>query len=161
MHSRAAELIARLGMIPHPEGGHFCEVYRSASTVAPNDARPSRAAVTTIYFLLQSAEHSALHRVLSDEVWHFYEGDVLDFVWWDCTTDTLERHRLGAVGDSDGPVAVVPAGWWQAAQTTGIYALVGCTVGPGFDYADFAMMRDDPAAVQHLRERRPELLALL
>src|SRR5215212_7243047 len=118
MHPRAAELIALLGMRPHPEGGHFCEVFRSASTVAPADSRPPRAAVTTIYFLLQSGEHSALHRVLSDEVWHFYEGDALDLVWWNRNTDAMTRHRLGSVGASDGPVAAVPAGWWQAAQTT-------------------------------------------
>jgi len=162
VHPRAADLIARLGMTPHPEGGHFCEVFRSSNTVVPADARPARPAVTTIYFLLQSAEHSALHRVLSDEIWHFYEGDPLDLVWWDRTTGALERHRLGPVaGDSTRPVAVVPAGWWQAARTTGSYTLVGCSVGPGFDYADFAMMRDDPAAVRDLRERRPELAIFL
>jgi len=157
MHPRAAELIARLGMRPHPEGGHFCEVFRSTSAVAPADARPPRPAVTTIYFLLQSGEHSALHRVLSDEIWHFYEGDALDLVWWDRATDALARHRLGPVADGIAPVAVVPAGGWQAARTTGAYTLVGCTVGPGFDYADFTMMRDDPAAVQDVRERRPDL----
>jgi predicted cupin superfamily sugar epimerase len=157
MHPRAAELIARLGMSPHPEGGHFCEVYRSASTVAPDGSRPSRAAVTTIYFLLQAGEHSALHRVLSDEIWHFYEGDVLDLVWWDQAADIAHDHRLGPVGESDGPVAVVRAGWWQAARTTGSYTLVGCTVGPGFDYADFTMMRDDAEAASDLCERRPDL----
>ncbi|HUR94398.1 MAG TPA: cupin domain-containing protein, partial [Gemmatimonadales bacterium] len=121
MHLRAAELIDRLGMRPHPEGGHFCEVYRSTSTVAPDDSRPPRAAVTTIYFLLQSGEHSALHRVLSDEVWHFYEGDSLELVWWDATSDTLSQAALGEV-DPTGttrPVAVVPAGWWQTARTAG------------------------------------------
>ena len=98
MHSRAAELIARLEMIPHPEGGHFCEVFRSSSIVRPDDARPPRAALTTIYFLLQSGEYSALHRVLSDEVWHFYEGDPLELVWWDRTNDMLERHSPRAGG---------------------------------------------------------------
>jgi len=158
MHPRAADLIARLGMIPHPEGGHFCEVFRSSSTVAPGDARPPRPAVTTIYFLLQSGEHSALHRVLSDEIWHFYEGDPLDLVSWDRTTGIVQRHRLGPVsGDSTRPVAVVAAGWWQAGRTTGVYTLVGCTVGPGFDFADFSMIRDDAEAARELRERQPEL----
>ena len=113
MHPRAADLIARLGMIPHPEGGHFCEVFRSSTTVIPADARTARPAVTTIYFLLQSGEHSALHRVLSDEIWHYYEGDQLDLVWWEPATDVVQRHRLGPVADEQTrPVAVVPARWW-------------------------------------------------
>jgi len=162
MNPRAAELIARLGMIPHPEGGHFSEVYRSSSIVRADDARPPRRAVTTIYFLLQSGEHSGLHRVLSDEIWHFYEGDVLDLVWWERATDVVQRHRLGPVADDQTrPVAVVPAGWWQAARTTGAYTLVGCTVGPGFEYADFTMTREDADTLQALRERRPELLPFL
>jgi len=162
MHPRAAELIARLEMRPHPEGGHFSEVFRSSTTVTPADPRPARAAVTTIYFLLQSGEHSALHRVLSDEVWHFYEGDPLDLVSWDQTTDVVERHRLAPVAnDGARPVAVVPAGWWQAARTAGNYTLVGCTVGPGFDYADFSLIRDDPGAGRDLRARRPDLVELM
>jgi len=162
VHPRAADLIARLGMIPHPEGGHFCEVFRSSTTVIPADARTARPAVTTIYFLLQSGEHSALHRVLSDEIWHYYEGDQLDLVWWEPATDVVQRHRLGPVADEQTrPVAVVPARWWQAARTTGAYTLVGCTVGPGFDYADFTMMREDAHTARALRERRPELLPFL
>ena len=161
MHPRAADLIARLGMVPHPEGGHFCEVYRSESVVSPADGRPVRAALTTICFLLRAGEYSAFHRVRSDEAWHFYEGDPLELVWWDASDDAVHGHQLGAVGASDGPVAVVPAGWWQAARSTGTYTLVGCTVGPGFDYADFSLMRDDPEATRELRARRPELAVFL
>ncbi|MEO7791292.1 MAG: cupin domain-containing protein [Vicinamibacterales bacterium] len=163
MHPRAAELIARLGMRPHPEGGHFCEVYRSASLVVPDDDRSQRPSLTTIYFLLQAGGHSALHRVFSDEIWHFYEGDPLELIWWDASTDALSQATLGEVdsGAARRPVAVVPAGWWQAARTTGAYTLVGCTVGPGFDYVDFAMLRDDAEATRELRGRRPELAAWL
>jgi len=150
-------------MTRHPEGGHFREVYRSVSSVAPGDDRVRRAALTTIYFLLQSDEHSALHRVRSDEAWHFYEGDPLHLVWWDAASNVIERCTLGEVGGPGDarPVAVVPAGWWQAARTTGAYTLVGCTVGPGFDYADFTLMREDVQATQALHRLRPELADLL
>ena len=150
-------------MTRHPEGGHFREVYRSTSFVVPGDDRERRPSLTTIYFLLQSGEHSALHRVRSDEAWHFYEGDPLDLVWWDAASNAVERCTLGGVGGPGNarPVAVVPAGWWQAARTTGAYTLVGCTVGPGFDYADFTMMRDDAPASASLRERRPDLATFL
>jgi predicted cupin superfamily sugar epimerase len=149
-------------MIPHPEGGHFREVYRSDTQVGTLDDRANRRALTTIYFLLQAGEHSALHRVRSDEVWHFYEGDPLELVWWNQDTDALERQILGPVDDGDvRPVAVVPAGWWQAARTTGRYTLVGCTVGPGFDYADFALMRVIQDALRVLQARRPDLVPLL
>jgi predicted cupin superfamily sugar epimerase len=163
MDRRAAELIAWLGLRPHPEGGHFREVYRSESRVSPADEREPRPSITTIYFLLAAGEQSALHRVRSDEIWHFYEGDPLELIWWHETGDVLERTTLGAIGmdRTIAPVAVVPAGWWQAARSVGRYTLVGCTVGPGFDYADFAMMRDDPTATASLRAARPDLAPLL
>ena len=75
MPNRADQLIELLGLQPHPEGGHYSEVFRSALAVEPPDGRGRRPAVTTIYFLLRAGEHSALHRVLSDEIWHFYEGE--------------------------------------------------------------------------------------
>lgn len=161
MSDRAADLIARLGLQPHPEGGHFREIYRSTTVVDPSDDRSARAALTTIYFLLRAGEHSALHRVRSDEAWHFYEGDPLDLVWWDADRDLCERATLGAVGESAAPVAVVPAGWWQGARTAGAYTLAGCTVAPGFDFADFTLMRDEEGSVASLRRLRPELATLL
>lgn len=96
--------------------------------------------------------------VRSDEVWHFYDGAPLELVWWEPDGDWTEGVHLGPVGSTPAaaPVAVVPAGWWQAARTTGDFTLVGCTVGPGFDYADFALMRDDPAVEAALRSRRPD-----
>jgi predicted cupin superfamily sugar epimerase len=158
---RASALMTELHLQPHPEGGHFREVYRSPLTVAPSDGRSDRAALTTIYFLLRAGEHSALHRVRSDEVWHFYEGDPLELVWWSPDQDRLERAALGPVADAQAPVAIVPAGSWQAARTTGAYTLVGCTVAPGFDFADFALMRDDEAAAEDLRRRAAALADLL
>lgn len=161
MHDRAAQLVSTLGLQPHPEGGHFRELFRSPSRVQPGDGRGERSALTTIYFLLRAGEHSRLHRVTSDEVWHFYEGDPLELVWTDPESAGLQRARLGPVGPGTAPVAVVPAGGWQAARSTGAYTLVGCSVGPGFDFADFRMLGDTPAEARELCERHPELRAFL
>jgi predicted cupin superfamily sugar epimerase len=143
MHARAEELVATLGLIPHPEGGYYREVYRSDANVQPLDARTARSALTTIYFLLPAGEVSRWHRVSSDEVWHFYEGAPLELLTADRAFATLTRHRLGPVDEGvQQPVYVVKADDWQAARSTGDYTLVGCTVGPGFEFADFELLRD-------------------
>jgi predicted cupin superfamily sugar epimerase len=148
---RAAQLITMLDLRPHPEGGYYREVFRSAAFVQPLDPRPPRLALTTIYFLLAEGEVSRWHRVASDEAWHFHEGDPLELFMLDPQRQQLSRHLLGAVGKDSRPVHVVPGGVWQAARTTGAYTLVGCTVGPGFDFADFHMLRDVPADVARWR----------
>jgi cupin superfamily protein DUF985 len=78
MHKRAKELISELSLQPHPEGGHFREIFRSPHKVQPLDERSERSALTTIYFLLVKGQHGRWHRVTSDEAWHFYEGDSLE-----------------------------------------------------------------------------------
>jgi hypothetical protein len=159
MHPRAAELIRLLDLRPHPEGGHYREVFRSAGAVRPADGRGDRPGLTAITFLLAAGEVSRWHRLASDEVWHHYEGDPLELFLLD--GDRLERRRLGPAGPESGPVVAVPAGCWQAARPEGAYALAGCSVGPGFDFADFRLMADDPAAVDALRRPFPDLAALL
>ena len=139
MEPRAVELIRALNLGPHPEGGRFGEIYRSSQEIDPLDGRDRRAAITTIYFLLTEGEVSAWHRVQSDEVWHFYEGDPLQLSWRDPQSGDQTDQILGPVRQGQRPVAVVPAGCWQTARPLGAYALVGCTVGPGFDYADFEL----------------------
>src|ERR1044071_8201553 len=81
MHRRARELIGELHLEPHPEGGYFREIFRSAFKVQPLDDRSARSALTTIYFLLLKGQHSRWHRVASDEAWHFYAGDPLELYW--------------------------------------------------------------------------------
>jgi len=157
MSDRSDELIGMLGLLPHPEGGHYREVFRSPHTVQPAGPRGARAALTTIYFLLRAEEHSRLHRVHSDEVWHFYEGDPLELVWCGDGLVPVERVQLAAPADGCRPVAVVPATSWQAARTTGSYSLVGCTVGPGFEFDDFAMFGDDAVRLERLRRIAPDL----
>jgi uncharacterized protein len=150
MIDRAAALITALGLSPHPEGGYYGELYRSNAIVLPADGRGPRAALTTIYFLLTGDTVSRWHRVQSDEVWHFYEGAPLDLWLASPAGDAVDQHRLGPLDDAQRPVWVVPAGWWQAARSTGAYTLTGCTVGPGFEFSDFALAADHPAAARAL-----------
>lgn len=153
MHPRAAALIEQLQMQPHPEGGFYRELYRSPTRVQPDDGRPMRAALTTIYFLLPEGAHSRWHRVASDEVWHLYEGGPLELFQASPDGSTLRRIMLGsAMSLSSGPIHVVPASHWQAARSRAPYALVGCTVGPGFDFADFSFLRDAPDALARIRQ---------
>lgn len=156
----AARLIRELKLRPHPEGGFFSEVFRSSHRVTARQGK--RAAITTIYFLLPRDGVSRWHRVASDEIWHFIEGAPLRL---HCLGADLTRGatvRLGPVrGRAQRPLAVVPAGDWQAAETTGDYTLVACDVGPGFDFADFALLRDDPSAAAKLARRHPRLRRLV
>lgn len=152
---RAAELIATLGLTPHPEGGHYRELYRSPTGVQPEDGRPARPSLTTIYFLLAEGEVSRWHRVGSDEVWHVFEGAPLELLTAEPGMEHVTTQVLGAVRDGLVPEHVVPAHWWQAARSTGAYTLVGCIVAPGFDFADFAMLRDMPDVAAAVRRRHP------
>ena len=162
MHTRATQLIAELGLEPHPEGGFYREIFRSGLLIAPADGRGARAALTTIYFLLPGGEASRWHRVTSDEVWHFYEGSPLELLELDAACQTLSRHRLAAAtAASQAPVHTIPAGHWQAARPLGDYTLVGCTVSPGFDFADFTMLTDDAASVETVRAQWPQLASLI
>ncbi|HXT19274.1 MAG TPA: cupin domain-containing protein [Thermoanaerobaculia bacterium] len=145
MHPRAADLIETLGLQPHPEGGWFREVYRSTDVVTRDGA--ARDALSSIYYLLAAGQLSRWHVVTLDEVWSFHEGDPLELLVCDPRDGGVEVLKLGAVS-SDGtrPQHVVPRGVWQAARPTGAYSLVGCQVGPGFDYADFQFLADLPEA---------------
>ena len=138
----ADQVIEILGLSPHPEGGYFAETFRSAQRVQ-SPAHPSeRDASTAIYYLLRGHDFSALHRVRSDEVWHHYAGDPLELHQLD-DGGRWQLSRLGpALDRGERPQVVVRAGCLQAAQPTlgpHGYALCGCSVAPGFDFADFEM----------------------
>lgn len=146
---RAAELIRMLGLQPHPEGGHYRETFRSA--IMRPGPHGERAASTAIWFLLQAGEVSRWHRVLADECWHWHEGAPVDLHLCERPGSTVSVLRLGPVAEGSRPQQVVPAGWWQAAVPAGPYALVGCTVAPGFDFADFTMIGAQDAAADWFR----------
>jgi predicted cupin superfamily sugar epimerase len=136
--SRAAALITQLGLRPHPEGGHFTETFRSSLPVTAHGG--TRAASTGIYFLLAAEEVSRWHRVRSDELWHWYEGGALELLLCERPGASIIHRRLGPVDEASRPQCAVPAGWWQAARPLGAFTLVGCTVAPGFDFADFTLI---------------------
>ncbi|MFC1452229.1 cupin domain-containing protein [Verrucomicrobiota bacterium] len=143
----AEKWIKALDLKRHPEGGYFAETYRSAARV-PGSAlaaplRGDRSLTTAIYFLLESGDVSALHRLRSDEVWHFYAGSSLRLYLIDPDGEGREV-RLGRCDDQgEAPQAVVPAGTWFGARVSqpGSYALCGCTVSPGFEFEDFELGR--------------------
>ena len=119
----------------HIEGGSFKETYRS-SVMAGN-----RNASTGIYFLLENEDFSAFHRIKSDEMWHFYDGNPLNIYEID-SSGALNIHQLGLnVHLGEQPQIVIKAGNWFASRVKGGkgYTLVGCTVAPGFDFADFEL----------------------
>ena len=161
LRGRAARLARDLGLKPHPEGGYFREVFRSRQQVSPANGRGLRAALTTIEFLLPEGGISRWHQVDSDEVWHFYEGAPLELWTLPPGLGKLRRHLLGPLYAGGRRHQTVPAGWWQAARNTSGFSLVGCTVGPGFDFADFRLAADAPNTADRMRRRHPAVAVLL
>ncbi|MGB8635447.1 MAG: cupin domain-containing protein, partial [Rhodanobacteraceae bacterium] len=104
----------------------------------------TRRALTLIYFLLVEGGISRWHRVASDEAWHWYEGAPLELFTASPESGVIGRSLLGPLSETASPQHVVPAGYWQAARPTGAYSLVGCSVGPGFEYSDFTLLSSLP-----------------
>ena len=133
----AAEVIRRLELKPHPEGGHFRETFRDPHTV---DGQ--RAASTAIYFMLARGERSHWHRIDTAEVWHWYAGASLALsIASDNKRQTIELGPALASGAQ--PQAIVPANAWQMAASLGDWTLCGCTVAPGFEFRSFEMAPTD------------------
>ncbi|MFK7750386.1 MAG: cupin domain-containing protein [Kordia sp.] len=145
MNSEINKLVSNLNLLPHPEGGFYKEVYRSA-TVITKEALPAnfsgdRSYCTSIYFLLTSENFSAFHRIKQDEIWHFYGGSSLSVHVID-TEGNYTEHKVGMnFNNGEQPQLVVPAGCWFASSVPqkDSYAFVGCTVAPGFDFDDFEL----------------------
>ena len=143
MSKDAQYWINHLDLSPHPEGGYYRATYKSDLTIArsalPSSYQGDRSASTAIYFLLDEGNFSAFHRIASDEVWHFYAGSSLVVYVIDAEGNYSELH----LRDGSGEVfqAVVKAGCWFASRVKNAagFALVGCTVAPGFDFADFEL----------------------
>jgi hypothetical protein len=161
MDKRAVELIRVLELSPHPEGGYYREMYRSESTVAAPGSGATRNAVTDIYFLLVSGQVSRFHRVGHDEIWHLYEGDPLELIEIQPELDGIAKTVLDGRSPIPSYKHCIKGGNWQAARTRGEYSLVGCTVAPGFDFADFELMEQNIAVQSLVLARFPELMTLL
>ena len=144
MHN-AQYWIDALKLEPHPEGGYFRETYRSplpiSQSALPAPFTGDRSASTAIYFLLEGEDFSAFHRIASDEMWHFYAGAAVSVHAIDSDGQSIEI-KLGPNPERREVFqAVVPAGWWfgSCLAQRDTFALVGCTVAPGFDFAEFEM----------------------
>ena len=134
--SEAERIIAALALEPHPEGGWYRQTW-----AAPAQAG-ERPAGTCIYFLLRAGERSRWHSVDADEIWHFYAGAPLTLSIAEKSVGPVFDIALGSdpFGQRIVHQAVVPQGWWQAAQSTGEWSLVGCTESPGFTFEGFRML---------------------
>lgn len=129
----AAEIIAILGLKPHPEGGWYAETFRDG-------AGGARGHSTAIYFLLEQHQVSAWHRVKdATEVWHFHAGAPLALSMSEEDGAVFEQVLGIDLVAGERPQIVVPAGWWQSACSLGEWTLVGCTVAPGFEFATFEL----------------------
>ncbi|MBM4007490.1 MAG: cupin domain-containing protein [Planctomycetes bacterium] len=138
----AREMIERLRLKPHPEGGHYRETFRSDSRVRASGDAGERDACTSVLFLLQAGEVSAWHQVDADEVWCWHGGAPLELsiAHGAQGEGTRETHLLGIdVAEGQSPQATVPAHAWQAARSTGAWSLVGCVVAPGFEFRGFRL----------------------
>jgi predicted cupin superfamily sugar epimerase len=143
--TEANMIIRLLGLKPHPEGGHYRQMFQDA-------AGPSgRAHSTAIYYLLRAGEQSLTHRIDAAEIWHFYRGAPLELTI-QAGEGAAVRHVLGPdIEAGERPQLVVPPHAWQAARPLGDYTLVGCTVAPGFLFETFEMA-PDRGADRHFKE---------
>jgi len=147
------KLIKTYGLLPHPEGGYYKEIYRSDTIVTTLAAGEKRNAATHIYFLLLKGQVSKFHKVLHDEIWNFYEGSPLRLVKYDLSK--VQEEKIGPGHDSF--VSVVRGGCFQAAEPTGDFSFVGCTVAPGFEFDDFSFLNDDPELARTVKQNHPDL----
>lgn len=133
MANSAQEIIERLALVPHPEGGHYRETWRESVP------QGERGAGSAIYYLLRAGERSHWHRIDAAEIWHYYAGAALTL---SLSPDSgeAEHIRLGAdLASGERPQAIVPKGAWQSAASLGEWTLVGCTVSPAFEFAGFEL----------------------
>jgi uncharacterized protein len=157
--TEARAWVERLGLRRHPEGGYYRETYRSEEGISGNHLPArfggDRAFSTAIYFLLEGEDFSALHTIKQDEVWHFYEGSSLTIHVIEAD-GTHAAIRLGRnLGAGEEPQAVVRAGrlFGAVVNDPASFALVGCTVAPGFDFADFEMPTRDSLLARYPQHR--------
>jgi predicted cupin superfamily sugar epimerase len=146
----ASYWIEKLGLLPHPEGGFYKETYRSEGSIVL-DNKKVRPHSTAIYFLMEAANFSAFHRIQSDELWHFYDGDPLEVFYFD-KNGLLIRILLGSNPEKGEEMqAVVPAKAWFGSRPCdgSLYSLVGCTVSPGFDFEDFEMAKKNQLLMEY------------
>lgn len=160
MNEKAKYYIDKLELKKHPEGGYYKEIYRSAEMfyVDAPQIRNKRNYSTSIYFLLDGKQVSKFHRLKSDELWHFYDGDSVSIYVID-NKGNLTQLKLGRnIENNEMFQAVIKNGNWFAAEVINkkSFALIGCTVSPGFDFSDFEF-----ANREYLINKYPHLQELI
>ncbi|RJQ58822.1 MAG: cupin domain-containing protein [Stygiobacter sp.] len=162
MIAKAKIIAEKLGLLPHPEGGYFKEIYRAEEKIGkpelPERFSGDRNFSTSIYFMLSGNDKSHFHRIKSDEIWHFYSGTALLLHQID-TDGNYSSIKIGNdILAGETPQAIIPHGNWFAAEVDdkNSYALVGCTVSPGFDFSDFEL-----ATQKELCEKYPKYSELI
>jgi predicted cupin superfamily sugar epimerase len=151
------DLIDKYKLVPHPEGGYYAVVYESEQSLKSPLVNKIRKAVTHIYFLLLKGQVSKFHKVAHDEIWNFYEGDPLNLIKYNGSK--VEEDTIGS-GCSDY-ASIVEGGVYQAAESTGVYSLVGCSVAPGFEFEDFSFLRDDVGNKEKFLKKFPDYLKFI
>jgi len=153
MQHHIQNIIKKYNLIPHPEGGYYREIFRSPTTITSPAVNKERTSATHIYFFLMEKQISKFHKVVHDEIWNFYQGDALKIITFDGETakETIIGYR-----QKDGYAEIIPGGCYQAAESTGEYSLVGCTVAPGFEFEDMSFLSQDDSIKRKLLESYPE-----
>ena len=163
--NKASEYVQHLQLLPHPEGGYYRETYRSPSHLSVNGLFPGfegqRNIATAIYFLIEQGNFSAFHKIKSDETWHFYAGQALEVIEIDESGNLIHTLVGSQMHSGEQFQYTVKAGRWFASRVaaTGHFSLVGCTVAPGFDFADFEMAKRD-ALIMEFPQHQAIILAL-
>lgn len=159
----AEEIITKLNMLPHPEGGYYRESYRGEQEIAVADGK-KRNTATAIYYLLKDKDKSHLHRLCSDEIWLFHQGEPLEIV----TISEEGKYEMVTLGNRldqhEVPQVAIKANAWFGARVKDGkgYALVSCMVAPGFDFEDFELGKKEELqrAFPHLRKEIEEMCLL-
>jgi uncharacterized protein len=158
IHSSEKISMRTIDLIDHPEGGRFCEIFRSSQTVTTQRG-DTRSALTHIYFSLNPGEVSRFHKVASDEVWNLYQGSGLNLYLWDGSDTSPEQVVLSARNNNF--CHVVPANVWQAAEPLSDVVLVGCSVAPGFEFQDFSLIGTEYDEAKRLLSIAPQMAKYL
>ncbi len=153
MKHHIQNIIKKYNLIPHPEGGYYREIFRSPTQINSPKVNKERTAATHIYFFLMQNQISKFHKVVHDEIWNFYQGDALKIITFEGETakETIIGHR-----QKHGYTVIIPGGCYQAAESTGEYSLVGCTVAPGFEFEDMSFLSQDESSKSKLLKKYPE-----
>lgn len=161
MDKKAKKLIKLLSLSLHPEGGYYKETFRSKTKIKSPKNKKMRNAITNIYFLLLEGDASRFHRVLHDEIWHFYDGSPMELI--EISPDGLKISKtiLGKNKSKINYSHCIKGGNWQAAYSIGEYSLAGCTVAPGFDFNDFEFLEKNNKICPVIFKKQPSLINLI